>query len=86
MLFRHISPHAKAVLQALFVTFLWSTSWVFIKFGLTNIPVLTFAGLRYSLAFLCLLPLVLQPVHLKEGCNRRRSAFSRFLNRYRSRP
>ncbi len=50
------SPHGKAVLQALFVTFLWSTSWVFIKLGLTDIPALTFAGLRYSLAFLCLLP------------------------------
>lgn len=57
------SPHLKAVLQALFVTFLWSTSWVFIKFGLADIPALTFAGLRYSLAFLCLLPLALRPVH-----------------------
>jgi len=57
------SPHLKAVLQALFVTFLWSTSWVFIKFGLADIPALTFAGLRYSLAFLCLLPLALRPAH-----------------------
>ncbi len=48
-----------AVLQALFVTFLWSTSWVLIKIGLQGIPALTFAGLRYGLAFLCLLPLVL---------------------------
>ncbi|MCB0028601.1 MAG: EamA family transporter [Anaerolineales bacterium] len=50
-----ISPHLQAVLQALFVTFLWSTSWVLIKIGLAEIPALTFAGLRYSLAFLCLL-------------------------------
>jgi drug/metabolite transporter (DMT)-like permease len=57
------SPHLKAVLQALLVTFLWSTSWVFIKFGLADIPALTFAGLRYSLAFLCLLPLALRPAH-----------------------
>ncbi|MFN8455799.1 MAG: DMT family transporter [Anaerolineae bacterium] len=55
------SPHLRAVLQALFVTFLWSTSWVFIKFGLADIPALTFAGLRYSLAFLCLLPFALSP-------------------------
>ena len=48
--------HRTAVLQALFVTFLWSTSWVLIKIGLEDIPALTFAGLRYSLAFLCLLP------------------------------
>jgi drug/metabolite transporter (DMT)-like permease len=52
------SPHLKAVLQALLVTFLWSTSWVLVKIGLEGIPSLTFAGLRYSLAFLCLLPLV----------------------------
>ena len=59
-----ISPHFGAVLQALLVTFLWSTSWVFIKFGLADIPALTFAGLRYSLAFLCLLPLALRSSHL----------------------
>lgn len=46
----------RAALQALFVTFLWSTSWVLIKFGLEEIPPLTFAGLRYMLAFLVLLP------------------------------
>lgn len=50
------TPHLTAVFQALFVTFLWSTSWVLIKIGLTDIPALTFAGLRYGLAFLCLLP------------------------------
>ncbi len=51
------SSHLPAVLQALLVTFLWSTSWVLIKIGLEDIPPLTFAGLRYGLAFLCLLPL-----------------------------
>lgn len=55
-----LSPEARAVGQALFVTFLWSTSWVFIKFGLADIPPLTFAGLRYTLAFCCLLPWLLQ--------------------------
>jgi drug/metabolite transporter (DMT)-like permease len=54
-------PHLTAILQALFVTFLWSTSWVLIKIGLEEIPALTFAGLRYGLAFLCLLPLALRP-------------------------
>ena len=38
------------------VTFLWSTSFIIIKQGLGEIPALTFAGLRYSIAFLCLLP------------------------------
>jgi drug/metabolite transporter (DMT)-like permease len=53
------SARAGAVAQALFVTFLWSTSWVLIKVGLRDIPPLTFAGLRYVLAFLCLLSFVL---------------------------
>jgi len=30
----HLSPRLSAILQAFFVTFLWSTSWVFIKIGL----------------------------------------------------
>lgn len=51
--------HLTAVLQALFVTFLWSTSWVLIKIGLkAELPPVTFAGIRYTLAFLCLFPLV----------------------------
>ncbi len=48
-----------SVLVALFVVFLWATSWVLIKIGLEEIPALTFAGLRYTLAFVCLLPLAL---------------------------
>jgi drug/metabolite transporter (DMT)-like permease len=58
-----MSPHLIAMLQALFVTFLWSTSWVFIKIGLKDVPALTFAGLRYLLAALCLVPLILRPAH-----------------------
>jgi len=50
------SPRTLALLQALLVTFLWSTSWVLIKRTLPEIPPLTFAGLRYTLAFLVLLP------------------------------
>ena len=59
-LFKRLSAHNIALFQALLVTFLWSTSWVLIKIGLVDIPALTFAGLRYSLAFLCLLPLALR--------------------------
>ena len=55
------SPHTHVILQALLVTFLWSTSWVLIKLGLADIPAVTFAGLRYGLAFLCLLPFALRP-------------------------
>ena len=65
MLLRRLSPHVRAVLQALLVTVLWSTSWVLIKIGLKGIPALTFAGLRYILAFLCLLPFALRPQQRK---------------------
>ena len=52
--------HRKSVWLALLVTFLWSTSWLLIKIGLKDVPPLTFAGLRYMLAFLCLLPFFLR--------------------------
>jgi drug/metabolite transporter (DMT)-like permease len=64
-LFTNRFAHLGVVLQALLVTFLWSTSFVLIKMGLKDIPALTFAGLRYSLAFLCLLPLALRPGRLR---------------------
>lgn len=54
------NPRVTAILQAFFVTFLWSTSWVIVKFGLQDIPAITFAGLRYFLAFLVLLPFYLR--------------------------
>jgi drug/metabolite transporter (DMT)-like permease len=50
------SRHPRAVFEALFVTFLWSTSWVLIKMGLEEIPALPFAGLRYVLAAAILAP------------------------------
>ena len=49
--------HLTAVVLALFVVMLWATSWVLIKIGLGEIPALTFAGLRYMLAFICLAPI-----------------------------
>ncbi len=51
-----ISQRNKAIIQALFVTLLWSSSWVLIKLTIDEIPPLTFAGLRYSIAFIVLLP------------------------------
>jgi len=54
------SQQTISVLQAVFVTVLWASSWVLIKLGLrASLPALTFAGLRYTLAFLCLAPFVL---------------------------
>ena len=51
----------------MFVTILWATSWVLVKIGLgAGLPPLTFAGLRYGLAWLCLLPLALRPANRRE--------------------
>jgi drug/metabolite transporter (DMT)-like permease len=55
-----VSPRTKSVSLAVLVTILWSTSWVLIKIGLrNNLPPITFAGLRYTLAFLSLTPFIL---------------------------
>lgn len=47
--------HLMALLEALFVTLLWSSSFVFIKRGLDSIGALTFAGLRYVIAAMLLI-------------------------------
>ncbi len=49
----------RAIALAVFVTFLWSTSWILIKVGLQReqLDPVSFAGLRYGLAALILLPL-----------------------------
>jgi drug/metabolite transporter (DMT)-like permease len=49
-----------AILIALAVNVFWATSWVFIKIGLEDIPGLTFAGLRYTLAVIFLFPFLLR--------------------------
>ena len=53
-----LSAHTRALCEALLVTALWSSSYVFIRVGLADIPALTFAGLRYGLATLALLPVL----------------------------
>lgn len=44
--------HSRALTSALAVTFLWSSSWVLIRWGLDDeaLKPLTFAALRYGLA------------------------------------
>jgi drug/metabolite transporter (DMT)-like permease len=74
-----MKPHAIAVLQALFVVFLWATSWVFVKIGLQDIPPVTFAGLRYFLAFLCLLVVLLFNRSRRELKELSKSDWLRFL-------
>ncbi len=53
-----MSPYSrgKAILLALFVTLLWSSSIILIKLYLVDVPPLAFTGIRYMLAFLILLP------------------------------
>ena len=48
-------PDLKSVLMGLLVTFLWSSSYTFIKFGLDELSPLFFAAVRYSLASTILL-------------------------------
>ena len=50
--------HLQAILLGVLITIIWSTSWVLIKIGLKDIPALTFAGLRYVLAAVLLVPLL----------------------------
>jgi drug/metabolite transporter (DMT)-like permease len=66
-MFAREPSHTSAIISALFVTVLWSSSWVLVKLGLKDIPPLTFAGLRYVWAFLILLPVALRgPSRLRE--------------------
>jgi len=62
---KKLSPRLCTALLALLVTVLWSTSWVLIRIGLEDIPPLSFAGLRYTLAFLCLLPFAIRSRQLE---------------------
>ena len=52
--------HLVALLEALFVTFLWSSSYVLVKIGLTEMSPLSLVALRYLVASLILLPLALR--------------------------
>jgi drug/metabolite transporter (DMT)-like permease len=68
-----------AIFLALLVTFLWSTSFVIIKLGLKEIPPLTFAGLRYSIAFIILLPFILRKEKLEEVKNLDKKAWQKLI-------
>jgi len=46
----------KAILLAVLVVIIWSTSWILIKVGMDDIPALTLNGLRYTIAFILMLP------------------------------
>ncbi|TRO47512.1 hypothetical protein E2P65_04275 [Candidatus Bathyarchaeota archaeon] len=52
--------HLVAILEAFFVTFLWSSSYVLVKVGLKEMSPLSLVALRYVVASLILLPLALR--------------------------
>jgi drug/metabolite transporter (DMT)-like permease len=61
--------------MALLVTFLWSTSWILIRWGLQgeHVPPITFAGLRYALGAAVLAGWLLMsqpPGHLARSLDR----------------
>jgi drug/metabolite transporter (DMT)-like permease len=59
---KKVSPRIKAILVAFLVTFLWATSWVMIRLGLKDIPPLIFAGLRYMIASIILIPFSIRTI------------------------
>jgi len=71
--------HITSILQALFVTFLWSTSFIIIKWGLIEIPPITYAGLRYILAFLCFIPFVSNKKYLAEIKSLKKSQWKKLI-------
>ena len=73
------SAHILSILQALFVTLLWSTSFIIIKWGLIEIPPITYAGLRYIVAFLCFTPFVANKKHIYEIKELRTSQWGKLI-------
>jgi drug/metabolite transporter (DMT)-like permease len=73
------SSKVKSLLQAILVVSIWATSWVMIKIGLEDIPPFTFAGLRYFLAFLVLLPLAFRKTNRMEIRNLKRADWANLV-------
>lgn len=73
------SNHTIAILQALLVTFLWSTSFVIIKLGLAEIPPVIFAGMRYMLAFFIFIPFIFKKKYIDEIKNLNLSQWKKLI-------
>jgi len=61
------SARVVAILEALLASIIWASSFVFVKLLLPDLGPLTIAGLRYFLAFLLLLPLMLRKKQVWKG-------------------
>lgn len=55
----NIPSRLVAIFEGVFVALTWASSFVFVKIGLEYMGPITLAGLRYFLAFLILLPLMM---------------------------
>jgi len=51
-----VPSRGRALLEALLVSMVWASSFVFVKMALSELGPLTIGGLRYFLGFACLLP------------------------------
>ena len=71
--------HLISISQAILVTFLWSTSFIIIKWGLIEIPPITFAGLRYIIAFLCFIPFIAKRKYINEIKNLKPTQWKKLL-------
>ena len=59
-----------SMIGALFVTFLWSSSFVIIKIGFAELSPLVFSGLRYSIASIVLLTIVIMRKKYRSAAKR----------------
>jgi len=75
----HDPTRRAAIGLAFLVTILWSTSWVLIRFGLKEVPALTFAGLRYTIAAGCLVPFLLTKRSRQAICQLNRAQWGQLL-------
>jgi drug/metabolite transporter (DMT)-like permease len=57
------TPRALALLEALLVSMVWASSFIFVKIALNELGPLTIGGLRYFLGFACLLPFLRRRNH-----------------------
>jgi drug/metabolite transporter (DMT)-like permease len=58
----------KPIIVWLSLCVVWGTTWIFIKLGLADLPPITFAAIRFSVACLLLLPiLIFQNVEFPRG-------------------
>lgn len=58
----------KPILVWLLLCIVWGTTWIFIKLGLADLPPISFAALRFTVACLILLPILLfQKIQIPQG-------------------